>query len=133
MVIIKLELLENVFCQKKKTLVLQNQSSPSDFLSAFRKHMIRNDKDISTTKITQSISKFSVHRWFFFNNLERVALILKGPLFVFRTKTITTWCFNPLNAGSVSKKTPENNLIFPSWTLKILITRNLIYKQQISL
>lgn len=66
MVIIKLELLENVFCQKKKTLVLQNQSSPSDFLSAFRKHMIRNDKDISTTKITQSISKFSVYRWVFF-------------------------------------------------------------------
>ena len=66
MVIIKLELLENVFCQKKRTLVLQNQSSPSDFLSAFRKHMIRNDKDISTTKITQSISKFSVYRWGFF-------------------------------------------------------------------
>lgn len=65
MVIIKLELLENVFCQKKKRLVLQNQSSPSDFLSAFRKHMIRNDKDISTTKITQSISKFSVYRWVF--------------------------------------------------------------------
>ena len=65
MVIIKLELLENVFCQKKKTLVLKNQSSPSDFLSAFQKHMIRNDKDISTTKITQSISKFSVYRWFF--------------------------------------------------------------------
>lgn len=66
MVIIKLELLENVFCQKKRTLVLQNQSSPSHFLSAFRKHMIRNDKDISTTKITQSISKFSVYRWGFF-------------------------------------------------------------------
>ena len=103
MAIIKLELLENVFCQKKK-LVLQNQSLPSDFLFAFQKHMIRNDKDISTTKITQSISKFSVYRWVFFNNLERVALILKGALFVFRTKTITAWCFNPLNAGSVRKK-----------------------------
>ena len=96
----------------KKKLVLQNQSLPSDFLFAFQKHMIRNDKDISTTKITQSISKFSVYRWVFFNNLERVALILKGALFVFRTKTITAWCFNPLNAGSVSKKTPENNLFF---------------------
>ena len=60
----------------------------------------------------------------FFNNLERLALLLKGALFVFQTKTITAWCFNPLNAGSVSEETPENNVIFPSWTLKILITRN---------
>lgn len=88
MVIIKLELLENVFCQKKKkTLVLQNQSSPSDFLSAFRKHMIRNDKDISTTKITQSISKFSVHRWFFFNNLERGRINFERPTICFPNKT----------------------------------------------
>lgn len=71
--------------------------------------MKRDDKDISTTKIKRSVSKFSVYRWFFLES----RINFETRAFVFQTKTITAYCFNPLNAGSVSKKTPENNLIFP--------------------